>query len=854
MPVLRDKEMLPVSGLSDAEVTQRQAEEGYNELPSAKPRSGLVIARDTLREPMLLLLIVAGGVYLALGDLSEALMLLVAVFVVIGITLYQELKTERVLAALKELSSPRALVIRNGSEQRIAGREVVRGDVLVLKEGDRIAADAVLRTATNLKTDESLLTGESLAVMKSSTLAPQKATRPGGENLPFVYSGSLVVQGHGIGEVLATGTRTEVGKIGKALHGLEAEQSPLQIQTRKLVRILAFVGLVLCALVIILYGITRGDWLAGVLAGITLAMSILPEEYPVVLIIFLALGAWRMSRQKVLTRRIPVLETLGEASVLCVDKTGTLTMNRMTAIKLYAGGETQNVDNAPNTSLPKKFHELIELAVLASEINPFDPMEKAFRELGEHYLPDARYKHAEWSLVHQYPLSPQFLAMSHVWKSANQEAELIAAKGAFEAIARLCRLDSEHQLQLQEKVNLISGEGLRVLAIAKANFHGDTRPLSQQAFNFEFIGLVGLADPVRASVPAALKECYSAGVRTIMITGDYPGTAQAIARQIGLQAPELVITGAELQVLSDGELQARTKNVNIFARVLPEQKLRLVSALKANGMIVAMTGDGVNDAPALKAAHIGIAMGSRGTDVAREAASLVLLDDDFASIVQAIKEGRQIYSNLKKAMCYLLAVHMPIAGMSVLPIMFGWPLFFAPIHVVFMEFIIDPACSLVFEAERDDEGLMRQPPRKPEEPLFSRKVLILVLLQGLGALLIVLAVYGVALNSGYTEDAARALAFATMIVANVSLILSNRSASGNLLKTLRLPNPYLWWIVGGAFAALGLALYVPFLQEIFQFQKLGLAELILSLALGASTIIWFELLKWMHRHQPNAAH
>lgn len=836
-------------GLSNADVKSRLSSEGYNELPSAKPRSGLLIARDTLREPMLLLLIIAGGVYFALGDLSEALMLMLAVFLVIGITLYQELKTERVLAALKELSSPRALVIRDGEEQRIAGREVVRGDILVLKEGDRIAADAVLRAATNLKTDESLLTGESLAVMKTSTAALLSLPRPGGENLPFVYSGSLVVQGHGIAEVLATGTRTEVGKIGKALHGLEAEQSPLQIQTRKLVRVLAIAGLILCAVVIILYGLLKGDWLAGVLAGITLAMSILPEEYPVVLIIFLALGAWRMSRQKVLTRRMPVLETLGEASVLCVDKTGTLTMNSMTAVQLYADDEVLSVNTLGDAPLPGKFHELVELAVLASEIEPFDPMEKAFKQLGDRYLSTPRYQQTGWSLIQQYPLSPQFLAMSHVWKTPDNPIEVIAAKGAFEAVAKLCRLDTDQRLALQEKLNQLSAAGLRVLAIAKAEFFGPTKPATQQEFEFKFAGFIGLTDPVRPSVPAALKECYAAGVRTIMITGDYPGTAQAIAAQIGLQSPELVITGTELQQLSDSDLQARAQTVNIFARVLPEQKLRLVNALKANGMIVAMTGDGVNDAPALKAAHIGIAMGGRGTDVAREAASLVLLDDDFASIVSAIREGRQIYGNLKKAMSYLLAVHIPIAGMSVLPLLFGWPLFFSPIHVVFMEFIIDPACSLVFEAERDKEGLMREPPRNPIAPLFSRQLLILVLLQGLAALAAVLSVYGSALHLGYPEDAARALAFTTMIITNVSLILSNRSLTNSALKTLRIPNPYFWWVVAAALIALGMALYIPFLQEIFQFQQLAFMDLVIGGMAGLLMIMWFELLKWLRRYK-----
>lgn len=830
-------------GLSAAEVERRRAEDGFNELPSAKPRNVFAIAGEVLREPMLLLLIAAGIIYLIIGDVSEALMLLVAVIVVIAITLYQEIKTERVLEALKDLTSPRALVIRDGVEQRIAGREVVRGDLLLLKEGDRIAADALLRQAANLKTDESLLTGEAVPVSKRAEAGDTARVRPGGDDLPFVYSGTLVVQGHGLAEVVATGVHSEVGKIGKALHALEREPSLLQIQTRRLVRTLAIVGGSLSLLVVVLYALTEGSWLQGLLAGITLAMSILPEEYPVILMIFLALGAWRMSRLNVLTRRMPVLETLGEASVLCVDKTGTLTWNRMSIAALDVDGIAQVVGQ-PESRLPENTYELVRLGILASEADPFDPMEKAFHELGK-ALPAAASIDKAHTLVQRYPLQPTLLAITHGWRRADREDYIVAAKGAFEAITELCHLNEEQRSSLQRRVDALSTRGLRVLAVAQAQHSGEVWPATAHEFEFEFAGLVGLADPVRPGVPAALRECYAAGVRTIMITGDYPGTAQAIAREIGLQDPEKVIRGDELQSLSDADLQVRIRDTNIFARVMPEQKLRLVTALKADGLIVAMTGDGVNDAPALKAAHIGLAMGGRGTDVAREASSLVILDDDFNSIVTAIRQGRRIYANLKKAMSYLLIVHVPIAGMAVLPLLLGWPLFFVPIHVVFMEFIIDPTCAIAFEAEPGGDELMREPPRDPRAPLFDRPALWAVFIEGAGALAIALASYGGLLQSGASEGQARAFAFATLIFGNISLIFSSRARSGLLLASLRQPNPALWWVVGGAVVALLSSLYVPFLQRVFHFEQLSPTALAVGIALGGSTLLWYESVKFM---------
>ncbi len=842
-------DIFTAKGLCEAEAARLLKDVGYNELPSAKPRTVLAIAVEVVKEPMFLLLVAGGLVYLLLGDLQEALMLLGFVLVVMGITFYQERKTERALESLRDLSSPRALVIRDDVDKRIAGREVVPGDLIVLSEGDRVPADAVLLDCTNFSADESLLTGESVPVRKVSCISTEQAplmARPGGDDLPFVFSGSLVVQGRGVALVRATGINTEIGKIGKALQKVESEKTTLQKETNLLVRNLAILGLSLCLMVVIAYGLTRGDWLQGLLAGITMAMAVLPEEFPVVLTIFLALGAWRISQSNVLTRRVPTIETLGSATVLCVDKTGTLTMNHMKVKKIFACGEFFELDDGEDP-LPDAIHEVIEYSILASQLDPFDPMEKAFKKLGEDYLAKTDHIHSDWKLVKEYPLSKKLLAMSRVWKSPSRNEYVIAAKGAPEAIVELCHFDMERQTELSRAIRAMAREGMRVLGVATASLQAAGLPDGQHDFDFQFIGLIGMEDPVRPGVPEAVKECYSAGIRVVMITGDNPGTAQAIARQIGFSSDQ-VITGPELEKLSDQELHNQVRNICIFSRVMPEQKLRLISALKTNGEVVAMTGDGVNDAPALKAADIGIAMGSRGTDVAREAASLVLLDDDFSSIVKAVRLGRRIFDNIKKAMAYILAIHVPIAGLSLIPVLLEWPLIFFPIHVVFLELIIDPACSIAFEAEPEEKDVMLRRPRDPNKPLFGRRTLGLSLLQGISVLIIVLGVFAVTLYRGQGESEARAMTYTTLVIANLSLILANRSWSRTIIETMSSPNPALWWVVGGAVVFLASAIYVPFIRDLFGFAHLHFIDIAICFMAGIASVLWFEGLKIINRY------
>ena len=842
-------EPLAFQGLTAERARERLAAEGANALPDGEPHGTLAIIREVVSEPMFLLLIAAAGIYLMLGDPHEAMMLLFFVAVVMGITFYQSHKTERVLQALRDLTSPRALVVRDGEKQRIAGREVVRDDIVMLAEGDRVPADARLLMCNGLYVDESLLTGEAAPVRKATGDGQPVTLRPGGDDLPLVYSGTLVVQGQGIARVIATGPRTEIGRIGKSLQTLRPEPSPVQRQMRRMMWAFAGLGIILCGVVVVLYGLTRGSWLDALLAGITLAISLLPQEFLVVLTVFLALGAWRISRSHVLTRRIPALETLGAATILCADKTGTITENRMTVTQLVVRDESYAVDYGQANELPERFHELVEFSVLASLVDPFDPMEKAFRRLADHYLAGTEHLHDDWTLVQHYPLSRDMLAMTHGWQATQRDEYVVAAKGAPEAIADLCHLSAADTAVIAEQANCLAEHGLRVLAVARATFEGATLPPQQHDFPFVFLGMIALADPVRPRVPEAIRVARRAGMRVAMITGDYPGTAEAVAREAGIDLAGGILTGPEIDVLEDSDLQHRLKATHIFARVAPEQKLRLVQAFKANGEVVAMTGDGVNDAPALKAAHIGIAMGGRGTDVAREASSLVLLDDDFAAIVDAIRLGRRIFDNLHKAMAYILAVHVPIAGMALLPLLFGLPLVLAPVHIVFLELIIDPACSIVFEAEPEESNSMRRPPRQPDAPLFTLRTLLLSLLQGAALFVAVAAVYAIALQQGREADEVRALTFTTLVIGNLGLILANRSWSGSLLASLRTPNPALWWVVGGTLGFLAFVLYVPGLRELFGFTYLHLNDVLLAFAAGATGIGGFELFKWMQVRQ-----
>jgi len=791
---------------------------------------------------MLALLIAGGVVYLLLGNLEEALILLAFACLSVGITVVQEARTERVLEALRDLTSPRALVIRGGERLRIAGREVVRGDLIVLSEGDRVPADARLLEADGLAADESLLTGEAVPVRKQAAISDDAGDvpRPGGEDLPMVFSGSLIVRGSAIAEVTATGPASEIGKIGTSLARLEIDTPHLQRQMRKLVIIFATVGAAVSVAVVVLYGLLRGGWLEGVLAGIAVGMSMLPEEFPMVLAVFMAMGAWRISKVRVLTRRASAIETLGAASVLCTDKTGTLTENRMTIAELRLSDGT--AVTISDTVLPEVFRDVAAAGMMASAPEPFDPMEKAFHALAK---TDMRTGEAlpgrGWKLVRTYALARNLLAMSQVWVTDDGSWRIVS-KGAPEAVADLCRFDAAARAALTTQVDQMAKAGLRVLGVAEAAFAGADLPASQRDFAFRFLGLVGLADPLRASVPQAVALCHSAGIRVIMITGDYPATAQTIAAQAGLQGSR-VIDGTTLQAMSDSDLATAVQNVTIFARIMPEQKLRIVNALKATGAVVAMTGDGVNDAPSLKAADIGVAMGGRGTDVAREAASIVLLDDDFGSIVTTVRLGRRIYDNLRKAMSFILAVHVPIAGLALMPLLFGMPILFSPIHIAFLEMVIDPVCSLVFEAESEEDGVMKRPPRQPAEPLFSAPTILWSLVQGVFVLGVTATVLTLAPGYGLATAQVRGLTFASLVFCIVALILVDRSLSSSLITAIRRPNRALAVVVPIVACLLAVTMFWQPARDLFGFAAVEPVLMAIPPLAGLAVLLVLEALK-----------
>jgi Ca2+-transporting ATPase len=829
------------TGLTAIEAAARLAAEGPNELEQSGKRRLPRIIRDILSEPMFGLLLGSGVIYLLLGDKIEALLLLAFASMSIIIAVVQETRSERVLEALRDLTSPRALVVRDGEKRRIPGREVVRGDLVVLAEGDRVPADGVLVESRELLIDESLLTGESVPVRKQTGAPDESApARPGGDDLPYVFSATLVVRGHGLALVTATGGKSEIGRIGKTLGAIETASQRLTRQTNRIVRIAAALGALCCLIVVVLYGLMRGTWLNALLAGIALGMAMLPEEFPLVLTVFMVMGAWRMSRARVLTRRASAIETLGEATVLCTDKTGTLTENRMSIVAMHAAGRTVNIAdlNEPDA----RFRQLVFAGALASAPEAYDPMDRAFQELSREWGDEL----AGCSLIRAYGLQPDLLAVTYVWDTGENQRH-VAAKGAPEAVAELCRLNAAERAALTGESDRMAEEGMRILAVAESSAR-EVLPDSPRDFHFTLLGLVGIADPLRPSVPAAIEEAKGAGIRVVMITGDYPATARAIARQAGLDA-DAVLDGFTIERMSDPELAGAVERVSLFARIVPAQKLRIVRALKSHGDVVAMTGDGVNDAPALKAADIGIAMGGRGTDVAREAASLVLLDDDFGSIVRTVRLGRRIYDNLRKAMAYITAVHVPVAGLALMPLLTGLPLIFGPVHIAFMEMVIDPVCSMVFEAEASESDVMKRPPRAVTSPLFSPSLVIWGLLQGIVALVPLGFLYSFALRRGLPEGDARALTFVSLVLIDLGLVLVNRSFSQSPFRSAGRGNKALWWVSGVTGALLAAVLVWRAGRDLFQFGPLHADDLTLVAALVVAVVAVLEGLKCFWRER-----
>jgi Ca2+-transporting ATPase len=788
-----------LEGLDEAEAARRLAADGPNTLPERGRRGWARILAGAAREPMFLLLLGAAGLYLLLGEPKESIFLLLMVLAILGATLYQEGRTEQALQALRDLSAPGATVVRGGRHRRVAAADLVRGDLVVLPEGDRVPADALLLEASGLLVDESLLTGESVPVAKRSARGAEAPAAPGGENLPWVFAGTLVVQGEGLARIAATGVHTELGRIGTALARIAPPPGRLALETRRLARRMAVLGAGVSVLLVILQGLRSGDWLQALLAGIALSMSVLPAEFPAILTVFPAIGAWRLARSKVLTRRLAAIEILGSTSVLCVDKTGTLTENRIALRLLWREGVTHEMERGGALTPPLR--ELLDAAVLASRPQSPDPVEQALRS--------APSTPPEGRLVREYGLTAARPALMRIWAGAGGARAVI--KGAPETVIALC--DEADRARALEAASALGRDGLKVLAVAEAAGIAPPWPDDPSALRYRLLGLVALADPLRADIPEAIAACRQAGVRVLMVTGDHPETARAIARQAGL-ADGKVITGPEIARLDAGALAARLEGVSVCARIVPSQKLEIVRALQRRGAVVAMTGDGVNDAPALRAADAGVAMGRRGTDVAREAAELTLLDDRFASLVRALRAGRRIFENMRKSMRYVAAVHVPITALALLPPLLGWPLVLYPLHIVFLELVIDPACTLAFEREPEDAGLMARPPRPRDEALFGRRTLLVALLGGLWAAALSTACYALAM-ARLPEAEARAVAFTTLVLCNLGLLLAHRQA--RVLEALRIRNPVFLVIAAAALGMLALVLYLPPLAGLLLF-------------------------------------
>ena len=842
-------------GLGSAEASARLAAEGPNLLPSSAPKPRWAIALEVLREPMFLMLLASGALYLALGDRGEAAFLLGFVFVVIGITLLQEHRTQRALEALRELSAPRALVLRDGRETRIACRDVVRGDCLILHEGDRISADSLLLEG-ELEVDESLLTGEAAPVSRQpgcEALADPAA----GTSLPQacgrLYASTVVTRGVGVAAVIATGARTAVGRIGADLAATVEPDSALQQRSRGLVRALGLIALLLATFQVLLaWWWNDRPLLDSLLSGIALAMAILPEEIPVILTVLLALGAWRIARRQVLTRRVTAVEALGAITVLAVDKTGTLTVNRMAVSELAADGLAFRPEGAD--CLPEAFHRLLEFCVLATPSDPFDPMEKAIQAFGRRWLAGTGHFHEGRRPEIEYPLSSDILAMTRVFSTAASREHLLATKGAPEAIADLCHLDETQRSAIRHQVDGMAARGLRVLGVACGRWQQHPAsgtqvagwPDGQHDFDFEFLGLVALADPPRPEVPEALAQCRRAGVRVIMLTGDHPVTARAIARQVGLSERAQVVTGDEMNALDDDALALRLHEVDICARLRPEHKLRLIRLLRADGEVVGMTGDGVNDAPALKAADVGIAMGERGTDVAREAAALVLLDDSFARIVEALRQGRRIYDNIRKATAFVFSVHVPVIVLTLLPSLLHWPAMLWPLHIVLLELLIDPACSVVFEAEAGDIDLMDRAPRSLADSPFALSRLLPSMLQGAGIAALLLAFQAWTSGQGWDARQSRTVVFCVLVAAVMLLVMANRAGHAGT-GLLRVGNPWLVRMVGAVGLLLLVVLAWPWLRGLLGLALPEAQSWLAMAALLASCAAWLAILDRLRR-------
>jgi Ca2+-transporting ATPase len=828
-----------ISGLTDKEVLVSRVKYGTNKL-AYKTENGLWDAlKRIVKDPMMILLLTASSIYFISGKTGDGIFLSAAILFQTSISFYQYSRSKNALAKLKDLSQPHCKVIRNGTEKKITSEEVVVGDSLVVEEGSLIAADGEIVHSNDFSVNESILTGESLAVTKDPTTEDH-----------FIYSGTSVSAGLAIATITAIGNETRLGKIGVSLENIEEEKTPLEIQISNFVKKMALAGAIIFAVVWGLNYWHSRDLMNSLLQSLTLAMSILPEEIPVAFTTFMALGARRLMKMGIIVKQMKTVETLGSATVICTDKTGTITENKMSLAKLFLLKSNSIV--GLDEDLNEDAQEILRISMFASETNPFDAMELALHESYKSHTTKDESK--EYELIHEYPLGGKPPMMTHVFKN-KQGQRIIAAKGAPEAFFPLTSLSNEEKKHIEDAIQTLTSAGFRVLAVGQSTYEGDTLPDTQFELHFELIGVVAFYDPPKKNIQTVLEAFYNAGISVKIITGDNAETTTSIAKQIGFRGFENSITGDELMKLSDDELQKTVMDTSIFARMFPEAKLKIINALKAQDQIVAMTGDGVNDGPALKAAHIGIAMGKKGTEIAKEASSLILLEDDLSKMVDAVAMGRKIYTNLKKAIQYIISIHIPIILIVFVPLALGWlyPNIFSPIHIIFLEIIMGPTCSIIYENEPMEKNTMTQKPKALSKTFFNWKELSVSILQGIIISAGTLFVYQYNVMSGNDEAITRTMTFTTLIAANILLTLINRSFYYSIWTTLKYKNSMVLFIIAITLALLALMLFVPPITAFFQFEPLTLSQLVLSFGIGFASVIWFEFVKLHSRQISNVA-
>jgi len=823
-----------IQGLTNEQVILAREKHGQNTLEYKQENNILDAIKKLAQEPMIILLLVASLIYFISGKTGDGFFLLSAILIVSAISLFQDSRSRNALEKLKSLSQPLCKVIRNGEIIDIKSEELVIGDSLIIEEGTSIPADGIIIHSNDFSVNESILTGESFAVFKDQTKE---------DNL--IFKGTTVASGLAIANITNIGNETKLGAIGKSLESIKEEKTPLELQISNFVKTMVIAGSIVFIIVWAINYFRTYNLLDSLLKALTLAMSILPEEIPMAFTTFMAIGAWRLMKMGIVVKQMKTVETLGSATVICTDKTGTITENKMTLAKVFSL-TSQKISDPKNANNDEK--ELIRIAMWASEPIPFDPMEialhNAYKDL---YSDDER---PDFKLVHEYPLGGKPPMMTHIFENT-LDKRIIAAKGAPEALMQVSNLSKEEILQIKEAIKSITSEGYRVLGVGESHFSNTDFPKTQQEFQFQFKGIVAFYDPPKKNIESVLNDFYNAGISVKIITGDNAETTTAIAKQIKFKGFEQSLSGDELMKLSDIELQEKVMQTNIFTRMFPEAKLRIINALKANQQIVAMTGDGVNDGPALKAAHIGIAMGKRGTEIAKQAASLILLEDDLSKMVDAIAMGRKIYTNLKKAIQYIISIHIPIILTVFIPLALGWiyPNILSPVHIIFLELIMGPTCSIIFENEPIEKNTMIQKPRPFTTTFFNRKELTTSIIQGIAITLGTLFVYKYSVYNGFDEAHTRTMVFTVLIASNIFLTLVNRSFYFSIFTTLKYKNNLILYIIGITILIAGLLVYVPQLASFFEFKSLKIGELLSCIGIGFVSVIWYEFVKLKTRYK-----